>query len=457
MLRSLLGGRGRLKDSFRVVKRWLEYEVRVYTGNKRGAGTTANVFVSLKGNLDETDEQYLYGGRFERNSVDRFVIDAPYDLGEIQSIVIGTDRGEDSTGWFLDKVEVNGRPFFCSNWIGRDTSSHFVQVLTPFQVAKAKKSVRSTVASSQALQLVTASYAIPHSEKVLEGTKAVLKKGFGWAGEDAFFTVESNSLNPAMGVADGVYQWRERGIDAGKFSRCLMRNAREIITMVGQTGKLEALDVLRESYARVKEKRVQGSCTACIAILDSSEMLLKSANLGDSGFVVLGEWDSFNRPQDIFHTPPQEHRFGCVDSLFVPIVVSCYAHRIEVGVSGLRDLYVALCCQRFPYQLGHHSHSSSPDDAELAQVNIREHDLIIMGSDGLLDNVSRSEIMSIVQDVANLNYSDRKGQVREVSFRLANAAYENSKSKNKVCSDSSLRASRVFRTVSQACHAMPYD
>uniref|UniRef100_A0A7S2ZIP6 Protein phosphatase n=1 Tax=Rhodosorus marinus TaxID=101924 RepID=A0A7S2ZIP6_9RHOD len=410
MLRSLLGGRGRLKDSFRVVKRWLEYEVRVYTGNKRGAGTTANVFVSLKGNLDETDEQYLYGGRFERNSVDRFVIDAPYDLGEIQSIVIGTDRGEDSTGWFLDKVEVNGRPFFCSNWIGRDTSSHFVQVLTPFQVAKAKKSVRSTVASSQALQLVTASYAIPHSEKVLEGTKAVLKKGFGWAGEDAFFTVESNSLNPAMGVADGVYQWRERGIDAGKFSRCLMRNAREIITMVGQTGKLEALDVLRESYARVKEKRVQGSCTACIAILDSSEMLLKSANLGDSGFVVLGEWDSFNRPQDIFHTPPQEHRFG------------------------------------FPYQLGHHSHSSSPDDAELAQVNIREHDLIIMGSDGLLDNVSRSEIMSIVQDVANLNYSDRKGQVREVSFRLANAAYENSKSKNK-STPFSVAASDEFQMV----------
>ena len=30
-----------------------------------------------------------------------------------------------------------------------------------------------------------------------------------------------------MGIADGVYQWREKGIDAGEFSRLLMQTALE--------------------------------------------------------------------------------------------------------------------------------------------------------------------------------------------------------------------------------------
>lgn len=32
-----------------------------------------------------------------------------------------------------------------------------------------------------------------------------------------------------MGVADGVYQWREQGIDAGDFSRLLMQTALEAV------------------------------------------------------------------------------------------------------------------------------------------------------------------------------------------------------------------------------------
>lgn len=32
-----------------------------------------------------------------------------------------------------------------------------------------------------------------------------------------------------LGVADGVYQWREKGIDAGEFSRLLMHTALDAI------------------------------------------------------------------------------------------------------------------------------------------------------------------------------------------------------------------------------------
>ena len=32
-----------------------------------------------------------------------------------------------------------------------------------------------------------------------------------------------------MGVADGVYQWREQGIDAGEFSRLLMQTSLQAV------------------------------------------------------------------------------------------------------------------------------------------------------------------------------------------------------------------------------------
>ncbi len=43
------------------------------------------------------------------------------------------------------------------------------------------------------------------------------------APQDAYFYCQGKNDLYAMGVADGVYMWRESGIDSGKFSRTLMR------------------------------------------------------------------------------------------------------------------------------------------------------------------------------------------------------------------------------------------
>ena len=43
-----------------------------------------------------------------------------------------------------------------------------------------------------------------------------------------------------MGIADGVYQWREQGIDAGEFSRLLMHTALEAVEE-GQPDVLKGL------------------------------------------------------------------------------------------------------------------------------------------------------------------------------------------------------------------------
>lgn len=228
-----LGGLGR-----RVVdwKRHITYEVRVFTGNQRGAGTSSNVFVSLQGSRDHTDQQYLYGGRFERASVEKFVIEAPFDIGEIRSVVVGTDETGPTGGWYLDKVEINGQAFPCKKWFGKDAygkTGPLSQVLTPNEENSLNsQALRSTMPSAKEFRLLTAADVIPHPEKQKLEKSRLCTEDFGWAGEDSYFCFSKGRKNLSIGVADGVHQWREKGIDAGEYSRELMKFAEDYIIEV---------------------------------------------------------------------------------------------------------------------------------------------------------------------------------------------------------------------------------
>lgn len=50
-----------------------------------------------------------------------------------------------------------------------------------------------------------------------------------------------------------------------------------------------------------------------------------------------------------------------------------------------------------PFQLGHHDASDHPSDAMLTTFPLEPGDVIVMGSDGLWDNLSESEILQIVE------------------------------------------------------------
>ena len=61
---------------------------------------------------------------------------------------------------------------------------------------------------------------------------------------------------------------------------------------------------------------------------------LASANVGDSGFVVLGRTKERPQLHKKYHSPQQEHQFG------------------------------------YPYQLGHHGQADSPEDAMLLTLPV---------------------------------------------------------------------------------------
>jgi hypothetical protein len=104
----------------------VSYKISVTTGDRRGAGTDANVFVKIFGDLGDSGDHKLEspGNNFERNQIDVFGIQC-VDLGELQKIQIWHDNSGISAGWFLDKVVVDSgkgvRWYFpCGKWLADD-------------------------------------------------------------------------------------------------------------------------------------------------------------------------------------------------------------------------------------------------------------------------------------------------------------------------------------------------
>ena len=192
------------------------------------------------------------------------------------------------------------------------------------------------------------------------------------------------------------------GIDAGLFSRRLMGVASEAFggdrgaeteTETGFSGtdvdgKREILApeaLLRTAFEEVTAEGIKGSTTACIATIDTAHGVMRTANVGDSGFMLV-RGDPGKR--EVAHrSPHQEHEFGR------------------------------------PFQLGHHDASDAPRDAMLTTFPLEPGDVIVMGSDGLWDNLSEGEILAVVeQTLRSTGYQRGMGaESREAAARASGA------------------------------------
>nr|XP_055024965.1 lipoxygenase homology domain-containing protein 1 isoform X1 [Misgurnus anguillicaudatus] len=103
------------------------YTLRIKTGEKKHAGTDANIFAILYGENDDTGIINLkasksHKNKFEKGMIDEFTVEA-VDLGELQKLRIGHDNSGGSAGWFLDWVEIDAPSqgqrlrFPCGRWL----------------------------------------------------------------------------------------------------------------------------------------------------------------------------------------------------------------------------------------------------------------------------------------------------------------------------------------------------
>ncbi|PKU30275.1 hypothetical protein llap_19421 [Limosa lapponica baueri] len=114
-----------------VVAKWKvhTYKISVFTGDIYAAGTDANVFLNICGDLGDTGERKLSKSetnfnKFERGQEDTFTIQA-VGLGILYKIKIRHGNSMISPDWFLEKVEIldetteESSVFLCERWLSK--------------------------------------------------------------------------------------------------------------------------------------------------------------------------------------------------------------------------------------------------------------------------------------------------------------------------------------------------
>lgn len=251
---------------------------------------------------------------------------------------------------------------------------------------------------------------------------ATLKKGE--AGEDALvFQKMKGDGDVLYGVADGVGGWSENGIDPALFSQSLMYHSADYaenffacpermevedfehkssssssstITPLSspptspghsdQASKAEPgtpLDILQYAYQKTLEQAEvpAGSATACIISFDASKGIIRTANLGDSGFIVL-------RPASPSHEesgsdlPPE--------ATGMPIV----HYQSKPQTHGFNT---PLQLSKLPPEFqSEGSIDSRPSSANLWSGRVLDGDMVLVATDGFWDNVSVNEVLQLV-------------------------------------------------------------
>jgi len=165
-----------------------------------------------------------------------------------------------------------------------------------------------------------------------------LKAHYG--GEDAvFWSMDGRSF----GVADGVGGWNLEGVNPSEFSRALMRGAE---SAVNDDHLRDPLDILCRAEESVVG--IVGSCTALVCSIDGDT--LHYANVGDSALMIVRGTTMVHRSVE------QQHEFN------------------------------------FPFQVG--TYGDGLDLASEVAVPLQHDDVILVGSDGLFDNVSEEQLVS---------------------------------------------------------------
>lgn len=340
------------------------YILRVATGNLRGAGTHSRVYLRLIGSQGCTTP-YLIGGPeltpLQRGTIHSLDVAVPRDIGTLRRVHVEkhydslTDSG---TGWFLKHVEIQGpqgdvQMFPCNNWLG---ASDCGGIVGPLERNLLPAIATQLSAIPAPVRVTGAGMSIPHPDKVKQGVKGVNRRGFGYGGEDAYFITEGKNGVYGMGVADGVYMWKELGIDSGAMSRDLMLTSQQMVA----GGHEDVFKIMQQASRHTTQVGLEGSSTACLATINTNQGQLHAANLGDSGFLLLGP-TSEGKLDIKLRTNQLEHEFGC------------------------------------PFQLGHHRYANSVEDADLVTHHVVPGDVLVMGTDGLFDNMGDSEIVREVQ------------------------------------------------------------
>ena len=203
---------------------------------------------------------------------------------------------------------------------------------------------------------------------------------------DADATVVSPML---LGCADGVSQIEEFGIDASKLPRELLDACEELamnLLVPDQAGKISGayegpIPLVKEAF---NHTRSLGSTTVCLSVLDNSTRIhgklhpmMAILSIGDCELMVLRQRFTPHRGlryETAFNTEMQRIDGNCQ----CPLQVCRVDDRIDANFDERTTIEVI--------ERGSAVH----------MVSVYEGDLVIIGSDGVFDNLFKDEVVQLV-------------------------------------------------------------
>ncbi|RCV07949.1 hypothetical protein SETIT_1G286200v2 [Setaria italica] len=216
---------------------------------------------------------------------------------------------------------------------------------------------------------------------------------------DAHF---GNTKAGVLGVADGVGAYAESGVDAGAFSRGLMTSASAEVAALEPGAHVCPRALLERAYDETAASGAPGASTAVILSLAGNA--LEWAYIGDSAFAVL------RGSKIVFLSTPQRH------------LSRTSLKKLRFSSTAARRKQRLFSSSDPPFQLSAAGeHSDSVLDAKAGQLAVRAGDVVVVGTDGLFDNILEEQLELAVQMGTRLGFSPKN-----MADIIAGVAYERS-------------------------------
>jgi len=191
-----------------------------------------------------------------------------------------------------------------------------------------------------------------------------------------------------IGLADGVGGWaRWKGARPQDFSRFLTQYSLDILNDVNpkELALLRPEDLMTKSWNKIlhnpEHELLYGSSTFTVVRINAEKMELESANLGDSGYLLVRR----NPKEPSIMAEHSMHSFN------------------------------------FPYQLASKAarRTDTPQDAVAETHSISEGDILVAVTDGVFDNL-------FIEDIEGITREHQDSSMLDLSLTIAAFASENS-------------------------------
>jgi len=208
---------------------------------------------------------------------------------------------------------------------------------------------------------------IPHPEKADRG------------GEDAVY-----ASRQVMAVADGVGGWTNQGINPANYSRKLCKNIESICAQSPSVDYLRnPVDLIHGAW---KDNQELGSSTLVVVTMPDDENKIYASYVGDSGYCILRLSGTDYFP--VVESRPQQKGFN------------------------------------FPRQLGWGNCGDSPKVAANYCHTVQNGDIVVLGTDGVFDNLSPKQVATVVTLYMNDNNGEFNANriadaIAQEAFRLS--------------------------------------